>query len=123
MEKLSANKYLLVGQEGDKKKIILPGYPTYPDNEDIYNQAEEEKEIDPEDVSKTKEKEEIGVNNQKDFSDDFSGSDLDVPGSELDDSQEEIGSEDEENNLYSIGGDNHDNLEEDSAHVHIDKKI
>lgn len=32
---------------------------------------------------------------------DFSGDDLDVPGSELDDEQERIGSEDEENNFYS----------------------
>ncbi len=32
---------------------------------------------------------------------DFSGDDLDVPGSELDDDQERIGSEDEENNSYS----------------------
>lgn len=40
------------------------------------------------------------------------GSDLDVPGSELDDAQEKIGSEDEENNYYSIGGDNHNDLEE-----------
>jgi hypothetical protein len=29
---------------------------------------------------------------------------------ELDDKQEEIGSEDEENNYYSIGGDNHNDL-------------
>lgn len=43
---------------------------------------------------------------------DFSGKDLDVPGSELDDANEEIGSEDEENNSYSLGGDNHENLEE-----------
>jgi hypothetical protein len=115
MEKLNENKYLLVRQDGNNKKIILPGYPTYPDSEDIYNQEREEKEIDPEDISKVKETEEMGINNQKDFSEDFSGSDLDIPGSELDDSQEEIGSEDEENNLYSIGGDNHDNLEEDSV--------
>jgi hypothetical protein len=32
---------------------------------------------------------------------DFSGDQLDVPGSELDDAQERIGSEDEENNSYS----------------------
>ncbi|MCE7053589.1 hypothetical protein LZF95_02790 [Algoriphagus sp. AGSA1] len=32
---------------------------------------------------------------------DFTGEDMDVPGSELDDDQEEIGSEDEENNFYS----------------------
>lgn len=43
---------------------------------------------------------------------DMSGSDLDVPGSELDDENEAIGSEDEENNSYSLGGDAHeDNLE------------
>lgn len=43
---------------------------------------------------------------------DFSGKDLDVPGAELDDAQEAKGSEDEENNSYSIGGDAHDKLEE-----------
>lgn len=34
---------------------------------------------------------------------DFAGEDLDVPGSELDDDQEAKGSEDEENNVYSLG--------------------
>ncbi|CAN5214919.1 hypothetical protein BH09BAC3_BH09BAC3_26070 [soil metagenome] len=43
---------------------------------------------------------------------DFSGKDLDVPGSELDDAAESTGSEDEENNSYSIGGDGHNDLEE-----------
>ncbi len=100
MEKLNENKYPLVRQEGDKKKIILPGYPTYPDSEDIYNQAKEEKEIDPEEISK--------------FKEDVSDDELDIPGSELDDKQEEIGNEDEENNYYSLGGDDHDNLEENS---------
>jgi len=37
---------------------------------------------------------------------DFSGNDLDVPGSELDDASEDIGSEDEENNSYSLGNNN-----------------
>lgn len=46
---------------------------------------------------------------------DFSGKDLDVPGSELDDDREEVGSEDEENNSYSLGGDNHEDLEEPRA--------
>lgn len=46
---------------------------------------------------------------------DFAGKDLDIPGSELDDDKEEIGSEDEENNSYSLGGDNHDDLEEPRA--------
>jgi hypothetical protein len=114
MEKISENKYPIVRQEGNGKKIILPGYPTYPASEDIYSQCKEEEEINPEDISRIKETEEMGVNNQKDFTDDETGSDLDVPGSELDDTQEDIGSEDEENNLYSIGGDNHDNLDENA---------
>jgi hypothetical protein len=40
---------------------------------------------------------------------------LDIPGDDLDDEDEAIGEEDEENNYYSLGGDNHDNLEEDQA--------
>jgi hypothetical protein len=43
---------------------------------------------------------------------DFTGKDLDIPGAELDDEREAVGSEDEENNSYSIGGDNHEDLEE-----------
>lgn len=46
---------------------------------------------------------------------DFTGKDLDIPGSELDDKAEETGAEDEENNSYSIGGDNHEDLEEPRA--------
>jgi len=46
---------------------------------------------------------------------DFSGKDLDIPGSELDDASEAIGSEDEENNSYSLGGDSKEGLEEDQA--------
>jgi hypothetical protein len=46
---------------------------------------------------------------------DFSGGDLDVPGSELDDRAEAQGDEDEENNLYSLGGENHEDLEEDRS--------
>jgi hypothetical protein len=95
MDKLTENKYPLVRQEGDDKKVILPGYPTYPASEDLYAQSKEEEEIDPEVISKNK--------------DDESGDNLDVPGSELDDNQEEIGSEDEENNYYSLGGDDHEN--------------
>ena len=39
---------------------------------------------------------------------DAAASDLDIPGSELDDQSESLGSEDEENNFYSLGGDRHD---------------
>ncbi|WP_373523683.1 hypothetical protein [Aquiflexum sp.] len=42
---------------------------------------------------------------------DFAGEDLDIPGSELDDAQERRGSEDEENNHYSLGGEGNEDLE------------
>ena len=37
------------------------------------------------------------------------------PVQSLDDENEKIGAEDEENNYYSIGGDNHNDLEENDA--------
>jgi hypothetical protein len=40
--------------------------------------------------------------------DNISGEDLDVPGADEDDADEEIGEEDEENNSYSLGGDRKD---------------
>lgn len=40
--------------------------------------------------------------------DNVSGSDLDVPGAEDDDENEDLGEEDEENNSYSLGGDRKD---------------
>jgi hypothetical protein len=43
---------------------------------------------------------------------DFTGNELDVPGSEDDDASEQIGSEDEENNSYSLGSDRHSDLDE-----------
>jgi hypothetical protein len=46
---------------------------------------------------------------------DVTGSDLDVPGSAMDDASEAIGEEDEENNYYSLGGDNHESQEENKG--------
>lgn len=77
----------------------------YPSSEDIYNKEEKAKDIDPENISNGKaivQKE--GEWNENTFNiekENKLGDDLDVPGSELDDQQEEIGSEDEENNYYS----------------------
>jgi hypothetical protein len=100
-----------------KKNDNLQGYPLYPSSEDIYSKSHEEEDINPEDVSLSKDlkEKEKGKNNEKGFKEDVSGADLDVPGSELDDDQEDIGSEDEENNFYSIGGDDHENLDEDKG--------
>lgn len=92
----------------EKTKIKLPGYKHYPARDDIYRQQKEEIDIDPENPSQLKSNNERpGKRNEKDFAEDLSGSDLDIPGSELDDDMENIGSEDEENNYYSLGGDNH----------------
>lgn len=77
----------------------------YPASEDIYNNEEKLKDIDPDHITngKTIDQKE-GEWNENSFDidkEDKTGEDLDVPGSELDDTQEEIGSEDEENNYYS----------------------
>lgn len=77
--------------EEDKKFPL----PIYNEAEDIYNQ---EKEVPFDEIEKKEDK----------SLDDG----LDVPGSELDDADEQIGEEDEENNYYSLGGDNHNDLEE-----------
>jgi hypothetical protein len=55
--------------------------------------------------------------NETDFGrrEQLTGDDLDVPGAEEDDANEEIGEEDEENNYYSLGGDSHEDLEEDKG--------
>ena len=93
------------------------GYPKYPESEDIYNKFDKEFDIDPEDISKKKSNETTDEDpewREMDFDLEHSGEDLDIPGSELDDERENIGSEDEENNFYSIGGDNHNDLEEDN---------
>ncbi|RYJ37777.1 MULTISPECIES: hypothetical protein [Flavobacterium] len=76
----------------------------YPSNEDIYNQEDKLEDIDPENISTDKTI--IQNNNEWKQNSDKIGNDLDVPGSELDDDQEDIGSEDEENNYYSEGDTN-----------------
>jgi hypothetical protein len=55
--------------------------------------------------------EEIGL--PQNVSNEDLNTDLDIPGSDLDDKNEEIGEEDEENNYYSLGGDRHESQEED----------
>lgn len=71
-------------------------YPHYPEKEDIFKKSKREP------YSLDDEDEEMEM-------------DLDVPGAELDDADEFIGEEDEENNYYSLGGDNHNDLEEDNG--------
>ncbi|TDD74221.1 hypothetical protein [Flavobacterium caseinilyticum] len=103
---------------GKKDKNSIPDSLLYPPSEDIYTQFKKESDIDPENISKNKVPVEINnvtELNQKNFEEDVSGADLDVPGSELDDNLEDIGTEDEENNHYSIGGDDHSSLDENTG--------
>lgn len=118
MKKKDDNKKRPGQKSGDEKKDNLKGYPLYPASEDIYSQYQEEKNINPEDVSEVKEsteKDNPGTGNEKDSNNGLYGSDLDISGSELDDEQENVGNEEEENNYYSLGGDDHDDLEEDKG--------
>ncbi|HRH50648.1 MAG TPA: hypothetical protein PLP23_17975 [Panacibacter sp.] len=103
-----------VQKTANENKPDVDGYPLYPVSEDIYNKYKEEESINPEDLSTVKQpNEKKEHDNEKDFVEDVSGSDLDVPGAELDDEKEKTGGEDEENNYYSLGGDNHNDLDED----------
>lgn len=102
-------------KEGILQHQPVPGYPYYAPSEDIYIQAHEEKNMNPEDVPSLKsidETDTVGTHNKNSVRDTRLGGNLDVPGSELDDAQENIGNEDEENNYYSLGGDDHNNLDE-----------
>jgi hypothetical protein len=99
----------------NSEKEGLSGYPLYPPSEDIYVQGKKVMKLDPNDLSKNKApNQKEGSMNEKDFAHDMPGDDLDVPGSELDDQQESVGSEDEENNHYSNGSDKHNDLEENT---------
>lgn len=93
----------------------LPG--NYPANEDIFRQGLVDHDIDPEDIGHIKRSMDVDAEewNEKSFSVDMVGDDLDVPGSEYDDEDEAIGREDEENNYYSLGGDNHESQEENQG--------
>ena len=115
MEKETVKKNLSIEEIKENRKNNPIGYPLYPNKEDVYNNWKEETDIDPENISKKK------ISNDEDDTDIVSElsnegflEELDVPGSELDDYQENIGNEDEENNYYSIGGDDHNNLEENN---------
>ena len=109
-------------ENNNSKKTVddskVPDFLKYPPSEDIYRQGKKEEDIDPSDPSKMKQTIDPSIANERnelDFETVKTGKDLDIPGSELDDDLENVGSEDEENNYYSIGGDNHDDLEENKG--------
>lgn len=99
-EELMEKPYLQVGQEKAKIKswkntIAADKEPDAPSDDALRLDMGEDEEL-----------------KKRVWNVDMSGEDLDVPGSELDDEMEDIGAEDEENNPYSIGGDRHEDLDE-----------
>jgi hypothetical protein len=96
---------------------LFPGYPLYPANEDIYINDSKVSGIDFEDANKKLQsaEEEFDAYNRNDFGGNEMGGDLDVPGAELDDAMEAIGSEDEENNYYSLSGEDPNELDENKG--------
>lgn len=93
---------LTVKQQTDEN---LPGYPHYPGKEDIYRQEKHEAEIDPETLAQKSNLQKTGDHS------------MDLPGVDPVDTgvfaqEKEIINEDEENDYFSIGGDNHNDLEE-----------
>jgi hypothetical protein len=82
----------------EDKKFPLPEYP---EKEDLFRQDKIES-FDALEDERHKLKNELDEG-------------LDVPGADLDDEDEFIGEEDEENNYYSLGGENHDDPEEDNG--------
>ncbi|HTE29751.1 MAG TPA: hypothetical protein VK666_05210 [Chryseolinea sp.] len=128
----------------------FPGYPKYPEQEDIMNRAKRvaidvdgtpvtdspdpstskptrpvkgvkhsDSDVTKEDLKVLRDENSFEGDDQvledRVYPVDFAGEDLDVPGTELDDKSEIDGNEDEENNIYSLGGENHEDLEEDRS--------
>lgn len=96
----------------DKNKPLKDweGDPKYSEEEDIFSKGKKLR-IDPDDIGKVG-KDKIELEEDTELNAEMDEG-LDVPGAELDDADEFIGEEDEENNYYSLGGDDHDDLEDD----------
>lgn len=99
-----------------KSHDLYPGYIKYNKEEDIYSKYKEEKNVDPEDITQEKKANtDINLESKNELDSNQSCNDLDIPGSELDDEMEAIGCEDEENNYYSLGSDDHNDLEDNQG--------
>ena len=112
---IEKNNSLILPEQNKSGRNELTDYTNYPVKEDIYNTLKQAENLDPEDLSNDKKVNkniETNIGNEKDFNEKKLFTDFDIPGSELDDELENIGSEDEENNYYSLGGDDHNDLDE-----------
>jgi hypothetical protein len=91
-------------KDNDPSKLPLPGNPSYAADEDIYSQEKKERFNEDEQPGASRKRNNLSLDK-----------DLDIPGTELDDIDEIVGEEDEENNYYSLGGDGHNDLDENNG--------
>ena len=108
-------KDLSARQSGDEEMNKTEGYPLYPEIEDIYRKCHEEKNLDPDTISQIENSanpEEYIISEETDFNSALIGNHADAYDLVLVDYQDNNGNEDEENNYFSLGGDDHEDLEE-----------
>jgi hypothetical protein len=122
MKKDKKNYKLTAPESGEKniqKRIVIgfeentfPDYPNYAGSDDIYSHDKEE-DLNPEETYKIKKSyKRAGKKNVKKIIEDATDGYPDVRGNELDELQENERFEDEENNFYSLGGNNYNDLDE-----------
>lgn len=98
--------------EGNRNQQPGDQAPANENNDDLNIRPGTEADVNEDDLAiLNSTNDEIGV--PQNVSSEELNTDLDIPGSELDDDNESIGEEDEENNYYSLGGDRHESQEED----------
>lgn len=103
------NQRFLAGQNRERaEEAMIPGPAT---DDDLGVRAGTEADVNNDDLRALNASNEGLGAPQNASNEEFT--DLDVPGSELDDENEALGEEDEENNYYSLGGDRHESQEED----------
>ena len=98
-----------------KEENTFPDYPNYAGSDDIYN-TDKEEELNPKETSRIKKTyKRSGKKNEDKIIENATGNDLDVPGSERQEMEENEGSKDLENNFFSLGGDEYNDLDEDES--------
>ncbi len=109
------NKLTNREQGSIENNVFHFGYPTYPFEQNVAQKLQEEINIASlNTMSFQGLDKKVKTLNEQNKMGDYTANELDIPGTELDDTEEAIGSEDEENNHYSLGGDNHNDLDENN---------
>ena len=100
----------VTAQEGQRNSERENQQPIEEANDDLEIKPGTEADVNDDDLEiLNSTNDEIGM--PQNVSNEDLNTDLDIPGSELDDDNESIGEEDEENNYYSLGGDEKDDLD------------